>query len=218
MDAGKAGRVLDALMSRFEQLTQRAQTYIASLQTSLELQTADLEHFVAYKQMLVDYLERFIQELVVRGAEIGRLLEETEAGDMRLLLDLAAERELADALEVTPERRQTVRDRWARQWRGCGAGFWRRRADGRRRRSFAPMLAGRFLPGCGRFTRSTNVGSSAAIAWRTGAPWGGGSHFVPMTAAPINCGGRHSPWRRLGTCRLRARRWTSGTSKRRRRR
>jgi len=69
LDAGKVFQVLDLLRVRFESLTSRAQTFMRSLQRQIDLQGIELEAFIAYKEKLIDYLERFVEGLVVATSE-----------------------------------------------------------------------------------------------------------------------------------------------------
>ena len=50
----------------FEGLADNAQAFMAGMARSIELQQADATAVLAYKQRLIDYLERFIGDLVVR--------------------------------------------------------------------------------------------------------------------------------------------------------
>ncbi|MBW3577070.1 MAG: TIGR02677 family protein [Actinobacteria bacterium] len=123
-DAGKVHLTLRSLADRFEELTDRAQTFIVGLQRTVELHEIDLDAFLAYKDRLIDYLERFIGDLVTAQATIAALLTEIEAAGAGRLLTLAAERELSDALDVDDEdRAATTRDRWDARWRGLTAWF-----------------------------------------------------------------------------------------------
>ena len=122
-DAAKAWTTLQGLGHRFEQLTARAQTFIASIQRPVELQAADLATFIAYKHMLIDYLERFIGELVVRTAQIVRAIELVETRGIQGLLQRASDRDLIDAVSTTDEDRAASLDRWHQRWRGLRGWF-----------------------------------------------------------------------------------------------
>lgn len=123
LDAGKVHRSLRALFGRFDELTRRAQVFIGSLQRTIDLQDIDLEDFLAYKEILIDYLERFIGELLLATNDIAGLLTRLEAAQARRLLDVAVERELADAVEVTESLRRTTRSHWRGRWRGLATWF-----------------------------------------------------------------------------------------------
>lgn len=67
------------------------------MQRTIDLHDADLDAFRAYKDRLVDYLERFIKDLVTIGVEISALLRGVEDVDVSRLLASAARREAEDA-------------------------------------------------------------------------------------------------------------------------
>lgn len=123
LDEGKAHRTLMALRDRFGELVAKAQAFMASLQRTIDLHGLSQEALLAYKQSLVDYLERFIGELVLATAEIARLLERIEARGMDRLLEAAAARELADALAPTDEEREEARAKWRGRWEGLRRWF-----------------------------------------------------------------------------------------------
>ncbi|MBW3605705.1 MAG: TIGR02677 family protein [Actinobacteria bacterium] len=122
-DTAKAHRALLALSARFAELTDRAQVFIGNLQRTAELQRLDQDDFVAYKDLLIDYLERFIGELVVAQAEIARTIGGIDGARLHRLLDAAAERDLADTLDVTDDDRADQRDLWRRRWTGLAGWF-----------------------------------------------------------------------------------------------
>lgn len=117
-DQGKVSQVLDLLSLRFESLTSRAQTFMRSLQRQIDLQGVELEVFIAYKEKLIDYLERFIEGLVVATAEVGQRIERIEELGVNRLLVAAAERETSDAIAQTPEMKAEAIILWTRRWAG----------------------------------------------------------------------------------------------------
>ena len=122
-DAAKAHRALLALSARFTELTDRAQVFIGNLQRTAELQRLDRDAFVAYKDLLIDYLERFIGELVVAQADIARTIGRIAPAQLARLLDVAAERDLVDTLDVTDADRADQRELWRRRWDGLAGWF-----------------------------------------------------------------------------------------------
>lgn len=122
-DAGKVHLTLRSLWSRFDELTDRAQVFVASLQRAVDLHGADLEALLAYKDTLIEYLERFIGELVVAQAHIAALLRDLADREVERLLDLAADREVADALEPTAAAREAARASWRARWSGLVGWF-----------------------------------------------------------------------------------------------
>ena len=103
VDEGKAHRTLRTLRDRFEGLTSRAQAFMSSLQRTIDLQGVDVPKFLAYKETLIGYLERFIGELVLATADISATVQRIEEQGVNRLLEAAARRDLADALDPTPE-------------------------------------------------------------------------------------------------------------------
>ncbi len=123
LDVGKVHLTLRSLWGRFEELTDRAQTFVASLQRTVDLHGVDLEALLAYKDALLDYLERFIGELVVAQAHIAALLRDLEGTGVERLLQVAADRELTDALDPTEEDRTAARENWHARWAGLVGWF-----------------------------------------------------------------------------------------------
>lgn len=126
-DSGKVHRALSALRERFEELTRRAQAFMRSLQRSLELVGVGIEALLLYKEALIEYLERFVRQLVTSGAEIAQTLEEVEQGGIHRLHDLAAERELSDAFDMTSASRLQAHQFWHESWLGLASWFRRQR-------------------------------------------------------------------------------------------
>jgi len=58
------------LRQRFDELTAQAQRFIGGLQRRIELQGLNVESFLTYKQRLIDYLERFLSQLVLAGMKL----------------------------------------------------------------------------------------------------------------------------------------------------
>lgn len=101
-DPAKTHVALLMLVDRFTGLADNARAFMGSLQRTIDLHDADVDAFLAYKDRLISYLERFIADLITRGAEIAHVLGEldrdgTGSGPVGLLLRTAAEREAADA-------------------------------------------------------------------------------------------------------------------------
>jgi uncharacterized protein (TIGR02677 family) len=96
-DPARLGLLLRGLVDRFEDLADNAQAFMGSLRRTIELHDADVDAFLAYKDRLVDYLERFIKDLVTVGAEISGLLADFEDGEVTRLLSIVARRDAEDA-------------------------------------------------------------------------------------------------------------------------
>jgi len=123
LDEGKLRRTLDSLCNRFDELTDRAQAFIGSLQRTIDLHGISVEAFLTYKGNLIGYLERFIGELVVATADIVTLLEPLSLESLQPLLVRVAALDLADALMVTDADRQEAEARWSSRWSGLRAWF-----------------------------------------------------------------------------------------------
>jgi uncharacterized protein (TIGR02677 family) len=123
-DEGVAHRVLQLLTARFEQLTSRAQTFLRSLQRTIDLHGITVQQFLSYKQALIDYLERFIGELVIATHEIAERLGRIEKQGIERLLEEAARRDTIDILEHEREPRlASARRLWQARWSGFRAWF-----------------------------------------------------------------------------------------------
>ena len=123
-DAAKVHETLRDLARVFESLADNAQAFMAGIGRSIELQQAEASAVLAYKTRLIDYLERFIGDLVGRSGGIARhLLELSPRIDP--LLWQAAQREARDAAPGDP---QDQADALARGWQA-----WRERWTGLRR-------------------------------------------------------------------------------------
>lgn len=123
VDAGKVHRTLLALTGRFDDLTARAQSFMGSLQRTIDLQGVDLEAFLGYKDHLIEYLERFIGELVMTTSEIAATLADLETTGPERLLTLAAHRDLADAVAPTLQDEAGALDSWRARWDGLKSWF-----------------------------------------------------------------------------------------------
>ncbi|MFI9082155.1 TIGR02677 family protein [Streptomyces sioyaensis] len=149
-DPAKAHLALLALADRFGSLADNAQAFMASLRRTIDFQDGDEEAFIAYKDRLVEYIERFIADLANRGAQIADLLTQLNAaGADRLLLD-AAQREAGDAVpEAGADGQEAERARlaasqaaltaWENRWRGLTDWFLSRSS---RQPSQAKLLRG----------------------------------------------------------------------------
>lgn len=123
LDDAKIHRVLKELTARFEELTSRAQSFIGSLQRTIDLHRFALDAFLAYKQTLIDYLERFIGELTVATVEIAGHLLVIERHGVDRLLGVAAQRDLADTFNAQEGDRETALAAWHGRWEGLRAWF-----------------------------------------------------------------------------------------------
>ncbi|EST37404.1 hypothetical protein N566_13225, partial [Streptomycetaceae bacterium MP113-05] len=142
-DPAKAHVALSVLTARFTDLADNARAFMGSLQRTIDLHDVEVEAFLAYKDRLIQYLERFIQDLITLGGRIAALIGELEAqGRVGPLLELAAVREAADAApEDAAQAEAAARERWAARWSGLAEWF----VSGEGRESQARLLRGRAL-------------------------------------------------------------------------
>ncbi|MFL6124318.1 TIGR02677 family protein [Actinophytocola sp.] len=103
LDPAKVHLLLLGLAERFAGLADNAQAFMASLRRVIDFADGDVDAFVAYKQRLIDYINRFIADLANRGAEIATVLVRIESAGVERLLLVAARREAADAVPDLPE-------------------------------------------------------------------------------------------------------------------
>src|SRR5207247_2267864 len=78
-DEPKSTLALRMLCSSFEELTRRAQVFMSGLQRRMDLQRIEFDEFIFYKETLIDYLQRFIGELVIATDEIASGLNRIES-------------------------------------------------------------------------------------------------------------------------------------------
>lgn len=131
LDYARVHLSLTSLAARFNDLADNAQAFMGSLQRAIDLHDAEVEAFLAYKDRLIEYLERFIKDLVSTGSEISRLVRQLEDRGVGRLLDIAAHRESEDAAPDGPadigdfREREFARQRvlWADRWAGFQAWF-----------------------------------------------------------------------------------------------
>ena len=113
---------------------------MSALRRAIDFSDGDIDGFLAYKERLIDYINRFIADLANSGAQIAVLLGDLEAVGHERLLELAARREAADAVPEGADAAESLaRAEKGRSTRGGtgGAGWMtgsRRGTRGIRRR------------------------------------------------------------------------------------
>lgn len=126
IDAAKAHETFRDLVTVFTGLAENAQAFMAGLARSIELQRADMQAVMVYKTRLVDYLERFIGDLVTLSARIAR--EITELAPLaESLLQAVANREVRDAAPDSRDAEARIHaerlDAWRERWNGLKGWF-----------------------------------------------------------------------------------------------
>ena len=126
LDAAKVHGVLRDLVRVFEGLADNAQAFMAGVARTIELQQADANAVMAFKQRLIDYLNRFVGDLVGRSGAIVQRLNQLKPQIEPLLL-LAAQRETRDAApgdeQVQDEALRQHLTSWRERWLGLSRWF-----------------------------------------------------------------------------------------------
>ena len=126
LDAAKAHEVLRDLVSVFNGLAENAQAFMAGVARSLELQQAEVSAVIAYKRRLIDYLDRFLSDLVRRSDSIAQRIQHLTPRVDAVFLQIA-EREARDSApegEQDQTNEKTRRSRaWRERWKGLSGWF-----------------------------------------------------------------------------------------------
>lgn len=125
-DAAKIHEALRDLTNVFSGLSNNAEAFMASLARTIELQRAEPSAVVAFKNRLIDYLQRFIGDLVTRSSQISALLNQLEPHSVALL-QIAAEREARDAAPGNADAESRALSgrlsAWQERWTGLREWF-----------------------------------------------------------------------------------------------
>jgi uncharacterized protein (TIGR02677 family) len=134
-DPAKTHLLLLSVAERFSSLADNAQAFMSALRRAIDFSDGDVDGFLAYKERLIDYINRFIADLANSGAQIAVLLGELEDTGHERLLELAARREAADAVPEGADAAQSLAaaekhalDAWRNRWRGLHDWFTSRDA------------------------------------------------------------------------------------------
>jgi uncharacterized protein (TIGR02677 family) len=126
-DEARIHLALRDLTSRFGDLAENATAFMSSVQRSIDLRDADLEAFIAYKERLIGYIERFVEDLVVRGQEIAGLIATFGESDVDRMCAVAAAREGQDRAPGPQEDKAAALEAatliWRERWVGFGQWF-----------------------------------------------------------------------------------------------
>ncbi len=126
LDVNKIHESLRDLVRVFEGLAENAQAFMAGVARSIELQAAEAAAVVTYKRRLIDYLERFMGDLVRRSDTIARHIGELSPR-IDTLLRHVAEREARDAAPDDAHDQGDERARreriWHERWTGVKGWF-----------------------------------------------------------------------------------------------
>ncbi|MCY1220634.1 hypothetical protein D9M68_359840 [compost metagenome] len=126
VDVGKVHPILRDLFAVFHGLAENAQAFMAGVARSLELQQAEASTVIDYKRRLIDYLDRFLGDLVRRSESIAQQIEALSSRVDSVFL-LVAEREARDAApdnEQDQSYEKVTRWRaWRERWKGLRGWF-----------------------------------------------------------------------------------------------
>lgn len=122
-DVPKLHAQLLALTERFRSLTNRAQAFMRDLQSTIQLHGVSVAQFLEYKQLLIDYLDRFLGDLVLATNEICQKILLLEKAGIRHQFGAVAQRALADALLRSAEIEEQETARWEGCWHGLRRWF-----------------------------------------------------------------------------------------------
>lgn len=174
-DFSKLHQQFNHLDTRFEEFTVQAQRFMQFLQSTIELHELTLEDFIEYKDRLIDYLQRFVNDLITSASEIEQLVTALEAGGVRECFVGIARRARADALdpndpEMLGHERQRREDRWdgLRRW-FLGDADGRSQAETLRARAREAIPA--LLVALQSFHDRRESGSDRQRDWRQLARW-----------------------------------------------
>ena len=127
-DAAKIHETLRDLVRVFESLADNAQAFMAGVARSIDLQQGGASAVAIYKRRLIDYLERFISDLVRRSDSIARHIRGV-APRLEDMLRLVAEREARDAAPGDEHELAEAQTRhleaWRERWSGLEGWFFR---------------------------------------------------------------------------------------------
>jgi len=134
-DPAKVHLLLLSVAERFSSLADNAQAFMSALRRAIDFSDGDVDGFLAYKERLIDYINKFIADLANSGAQIAVLLGDLEAAGHERLLELAARREAADAVpegadsaESLARAEKQALEAWRNRWRGLDDWFTSRDA------------------------------------------------------------------------------------------
>ena len=111
-DQAGVGLLLFTLTERFTGLADNAEAFMSSLRRAVDFTDGAEDAFLAYKDRLIEYIDKFIADLANRGAQIAGLIERIEAAGIGRILDAAARRDAVDAVPDS-EANSDARDAYA---------------------------------------------------------------------------------------------------------
>lgn len=131
-DPARTVATLRDLETVFRGLADNATAFMASMTRSIDSAAEGVEGFLAYKDRLIGYLERFIGDLVVASADIARLLATIDDLGAERLFAAAARRQARDAApgedggdgdDPVAAAEVALREGWRIRWDGLQRWF-----------------------------------------------------------------------------------------------
>jgi uncharacterized protein (TIGR02677 family) len=155
-DAGKVHGALRDLVHVFQGLSNNAEAFMAGLARTIELQRAEVAAVMSFKTRLIDYLQRFIGDLVTRSSQIAELLVDLKSSEYPLLR-IAAERDARDAAPGDADTSSEAIDARLVAWNERWAGLWRWFLSDGRERSQAELLRASALSAIPRLLQAVSL-------------------------------------------------------------
>ncbi len=155
-DSAKVHGALRDLVHIFAGLSNNAEAFMAGLARTIELQRAEISAVMGFKTRLIDYLQRFIGDLVTRSSQIAELLLDLAPAEPSLLR-LAAERDARNAVpddaDASEETLRIRLDSWTERWEGLKLWF----LSNGRERSQADLLRASALSAIPRLLQAVSL-------------------------------------------------------------
>lgn len=155
-DAAKVHGALRDLVHVFEGLSNNAEAFMAGLARTIELQRAEIAAVMSFKTRLIDYLQRFIGDLVTRSSQIADLLENLTSCTNQLL-HIAAVRDARDAAPADAGAESADIDARFHAWNERWAGLRRWFISDGRERSQAELLRATALSAIPRLLQAVSL-------------------------------------------------------------
>ncbi len=125
-DLDKVALTLRDLVAVFRDLAEHASAFLTDMSRAVDTAGRDLDAYLAYKDRLLEYLQQFIDDLLLSSSEVARLLEQADGLGVDRLLVSVARRELTDeAPGETADDRAEAEGRLVHAWRERWVGLHR---------------------------------------------------------------------------------------------
>lgn len=122
-DLAKASSLMEGLFTELENLTNQAQEFFRGLQATVELRETSVDAFLSFKDRLVHYLERFLNQVVTVAGEAETMIDAADEMMIDALLHSIARHRTIDELDVTTQRIEQVQCQLHARWLGVVGWF-----------------------------------------------------------------------------------------------